>query len=101
MLSTAEIELKLGDATGEQDSYLRAHNLASQAVEKHRKAMQGHAALSSRKQQTQSWWSKLFQQEAKQKVATSCGTITKTAETGNTSVVFTYFMCLQHSGQSV
>ena len=68
MLSTAEIELKLGDKTGEKDSYLRAHNLASQAVEKYRKAMQGHAALNARKQQSQSWWSKLFQQEAKQKV---------------------------------
>ena len=71
MLSTAEIELKLGDKTGEQDSYLRAHNLASQAAEKYRKAMQGHIALTSRKQQSQSWWSKLFQQEAKQKVQAS------------------------------
>lgn len=73
MLSTAEIELKLGDSTGKQDSYLRAHNLASQTIEKYRKAMQGFAAPNVNKQQSQSWWSKLFQQEEeKQKVCPPC-----------------------------
>lgn len=34
MLRTAEVELKLGKKTGDRDSFLRAHNLAVQAIEK-------------------------------------------------------------------
>lgn len=68
MVSTAGIELKLGDASGEKDAYLRAHNLASQAVEKYKLLMEWQEAIVLRKQQPKSWWSRLFEQETPHKV---------------------------------
>ena len=63
MLSTAEVELKLGDATGERDSYLRAHNLATQLTEKYKRAAKAFVSQQRGRQQSKGWFSKLFQEE--------------------------------------
>lgn len=68
MLSAAGIELRLGDSTKEQDCYLRAHNLASQAVEKYKAIMEGQKQAVRRKQQPRGWWLRLFEEEGNPKV---------------------------------
>lgn len=58
LVNCADVELRIGDQTGQRDSFQRAHNLAQQATEHYRARWTKLVAIRSRRD-TRSWWQRV------------------------------------------